>query len=496
LGRAIAEAGDDGRLAALRETLRQRSEATAAAAARERVLALGTAAYLAFENRNYVQAAGDAREALKLAPQDKRYRLLLMNALSRNGQYEEALAVADEVIATDAKDAVSLAQRGVIRQRLGLQALAREDYDAALAASHLPVATEIGLLADLGRPAQARARYLQAQASGELAAMPGVDAAYLAVRVGEDAAASAAFAGADAAGKLPDTAYQDAAFADVRLGLDAQAIAYFKRSIDDEGALKLRMEPQMLFATRRAVAEVSRTSGAIASLTYRGAVSGLGLGPGGGGGGDSLQAGVETWWRPWGYNNGRYAEVFARAFDTLYSKEGGATGAQSLQAAVGIRYKPLSETNLVGSLSRVFSRSGGRNDWLAQIGYSGGTGGDLRVDAPAWWTTRVSAEAGRYLTGRQTYALAQLQAGRSMVLGDEARRWVLFPHLSVAADYDSSAVETSSVGAGPGISLRYWFREDVYNAPRSYLDLTLQYRLRVSGAQRARGVFLNSTLSY
>ncbi|MES2972731.1 MAG: bacteriophage N4 adsorption protein A [Pseudomonadota bacterium] len=294
--------------------------------------------------------------------------------------------------------------------------------------------------------------------------------------------------------KLASTAQHDAAFAAVRAGDDAEAIDYFKRTIDDVNALKLRMSPQLLFNTRRAVAEVSRETGVIASLSYRGAVSGLGLVPGAGT--DTLQAGVEAYWRPWGYRNGRYVELFARAFETLYSKGGGATGGDTLQSAIGIRYKPLTDTNIVASFSRVFAAQGGRDDWLAQLGYSAGSGGDLRVDAPAWWTTRISAEAGRYLEAGRSYALAELQAGKSFRLGDDSGRWVLFPHLSVAADYDSAAAEQASLGIGPGISARYWFNEDTYSAPRSYVDITLQYRARLAGAQRAKGVFLNTTLSY
>lgn len=391
-----------------------------------------------------------------------------------SGDYRQAVTLAQE--------ATRLAPGNTDWQRL----LAEARYGLA--------AQEIGALADQGRRPEARQRLEQARASGELAAAADVDIAYLNARVGDDAQALAAFNRAGASGKLANSAWQDAAFAAVRAGEDDQAIDYFKRTIDDVNGLKLKMSPQLLFNTRRAVAEVSREGGVIASLSYRGAVSGLGLVPGAGT--DTLQAGVEAYWRPWGYRNGRYVELFARAFTTLYSKGGGATGSDTVQSALGIRYKPLTDTNLVGSFSRVFAAPGGRDDWLAQIGYSGGSGGDLRVDVPAWWTTRISAEAGHYLDAGRSYALAELQAGRSMRVGDAEGRWVLFPHLTLAADYDSAALDKSSIGIGPGISARYWFNEDTYSAPRSYVDITLQYRARLAGAQRAKGVFLNTTLSY
>ena len=51
---------------------------------------------------------------------------------------------------------------------------------------------------------------------------------------------------------------------------------------------------------------------------------------------------------------------------------------------------------------------------------------------------------------------------------------------------------------GAGISARYSFREDHYNAPRSYIDWTLQYRTNVGGGQRdrAKGWFMSLSLWY
>ncbi|MEO8384323.1 MAG: tetratricopeptide repeat protein [Betaproteobacteria bacterium] len=502
----IAQAGDDGRLAAIRASIRNRvtdtpapiSVATATAVPRDAAFDAATAAYKAFDEKDFVLAVGSARQAVTLSPQKREYQLLLVNSLFRTGEYAEAERVADVALAADSNDAALLAQRGFIRQHLDKEAMARSDFEAALRVGNLPVVTEIGLLADLDRKGEAKRRFERAQTDREFANVLDVDVAYLAVRVGKDDDALAAFNRADAAGKLPNTSYQDAAFAAVRALQDDAAIGYFKRAIDDTNrgdALKLRMEPQLLFNTRRAVAEVSRTFGVITSLSYRGAVSGLGPAPGTRSATDSLQAGVEIYWRPFGYRNGRYTELFARAFETLYNKGGGATGGDTLQSALGIRHKPFSQTNVVVSLSRVFTPSGRNNDWLAQIGYSGGSGTDLRVDAPSWWTTRVAAEAGRYLSARQSYALANVETGKSFRMNSESM-WVLFPHLALAADYDSTASEQSAFGIGPGLNARYWFRDDIYNAPRSYLDTTLQYRFRIGGAARAEGVFLNTTLLY
>jgi hypothetical protein len=51
------------------------------------------------------------------------------------------------------------------------------------------------------------------------------------------------------------------------------------------------------------------------------------------------------------------------------------------------------------------------------------------------------------------------------------------------------------MAAGPGIALRYYFREDHYHTPRSYLDWTAQYRFAIGGgaSDRAEGLFMNLT---
>lgn len=457
--------------------------------------ALASAAYRAMEQRQFAQAATAAQQAVQLAPDNREYPRLLVDALLADGRYAEAEKASDAVVSANPQDGAARAQRGTIRQKLGKTAAARDDFEAALQLGNLSAATEVGLLADLGRERDARRRFDQAVIAGELEKLAPADFAYLAARVGDDEKAVEMFAKADGAGQLPNTAYQDAAYASVRTYRDDEAVGYFKRSIDDANALKLKMEPQMLFDTRRAVTDVSREWGVFASLGYRNAVGGGGSSSGVPGS-STLQAGVEAYWRPWGYWNGRYAEVFVRAFETLYSKGGGATGSSTLQGAVGIRKKLLTDHNVVASIARVFGNGSGNDDWLGQLAYSSDAGSDLRVDVPSWWTVRTFAEVGRYFSAKRDYALANIAAGRSFRMGDSDGRVVLFPHVGAAADYDSALSPRSSVGAGPGLNLRYWFREDRYHAPRSYLDATLGYRARLAGSSRAQGVFFTTTLSY
>jgi hypothetical protein len=180
---------------------------------------------------------------------------------------------------------------------------------------------------------------------------------------------------------------------------------------------------------------------------------------------------------------------------TLDTRGAGSTGGDSFQGGIGVRWKPLTTQNLVLSISRTFGPEVD-DDWLAQIGYSWDYGTDLRVDVPSWWTTRLYAEVGRYLENDINYGIASAMFGRSYVVSADGRS-VLFPHLFAGIEYTSNdPVAKTSSGIGPGVSLRRWFREDVYNAPRSYFDLTLQYRARLSGDDRMKGLFLNGLLSY
>ena len=140
-------------------------------------------------------------------------------------------------------------------------------------------------------------------------------------------------------------------------------------------------------------------------------------------------------------------------------------------------------------------------------------------------TTRQLGESSGQLKRQQVFASTELRVGRSMRV-DALPGIVFFPHLVGAADWlwqkdrasdmhfsDTDLIKLSqigndwsltseerswSIGAGPGLSIRYWFREDHYHAPRSSLNWSMQYRVPIGGGatERAKGLFMNLTLSY
>ena len=474
-----------------------------AAPAGDPAYVLAAATYKALADKDNRLALADARQAVRLDPENMDYQVMLLNTLVLNGQLEEADGVATEVIRRGKPSAQLLVQRGDIRAKLGQKVNADNDFSAALKLGTLPLAQKLALQIRLNRKADARATLDEAAKKGENLASSDRDLAYLAISVGDDAKALDAFARSDTVQKLGVNPLQDAAFTAIRAERDPQALAYLTRAADliYTTPLELRSSSELtsLLNIRRNIAQVSREWGANASLSYRGTASSLGLGGAtSANSNDSLQLGAEVYWRPFGYRNGKLFEVYARAFETPYSKAGGLTGASSIQGSVGLRWKPFATENFVLALGRLFPvGSKMASDTLAQVAYFNGSGGELRTDSPSWWTQQYYAEAGRYFQHPQTYGAANARIGRSFRLDTISSDLVAFPHAVLAADYSNAYVQRSAVGMGPGINFRYWYREDTYSSHRSYVDFTLQYRAKLSGdEQRSKGTFLTLLTSY
>ena len=471
-------------------------------------------AYAALARKDPATAGALATEAIRRAPQNPAYRRLLVSALGEQKRVPEAIAAASEGLKITGDDARLLAQRGRLRQQSGDDSGARQDFTQALAMGSLPAYEEASLYAAIGQRRTARERLQQARDTGELESMSDLQIAYLSVQAGDDDGAHASFRQSDAVTPLTPTATQDAAYNAIRVNDDAQAVAYFKRVIDAQASGDLDMPAQQLFDTRRTVGDVSRRIGLTSTTSYRGnnSSSGLSSAPGSGSSSnDSLQNSTELSWRALGYRNARFVELYGRITDTLWSKNGDSdTGFDALQGAVGIRVKPFTSLNVMAAFERTFplGSSDVDGDWLVRLGYGSSVGTDLRVDASSWWTSQFFAEAGHYINDSRDYFNSEWQVGRSYAIGGAGSRWITFPHVVAAFDYDSKMnsgtdadgrIESSSGkagGVGVGNNVRYWFREDAYNAPRSYVDFSLQYRVKVLGDDRAQGVFGRLTYSY
>jgi hypothetical protein len=115
---------------------------------------------------------------------------------------------------------------------------------------------------------------------------------------------------------------------------------------------------------------------------------------------------------------------------------------------------------------------------------------------PSWWTVQDYAEVGHYVSNGWNYGTGYIEAGRTWRLDTISPKLTVFPYAVVGMDYDSSINHSIPVGMGVGISSRYWFRDGFYDSPKSYVDVSVQYRWRLTGDNRAGGVFFGTVLSY
>ncbi|MGX9556037.1 bacteriophage N4 adsorption protein A [Pseudomonas brassicacearum] len=489
---------------------------------RQLAVPLATQGYRALEQGNTVLAVDQARKAVAWAPEIAANQQLLISALLAAKADVSAEQAASAALALDDHQAAPWILRSFARNRQGKTQAAQDDLHQAQS------------LAGLSAGEARDIRFAQAQSSppvllcqestygltcsispgntGGQAPVSDLQLAYNWVRAGDDESAHAAFRKADATARLAPAPAQDAAYNAMRVHEDDEAVAYFKRVIDGQKTAETPLSPQQLFDTRRTVGDVSRRLGLTSTTSYRGSSSsGLSAAPGTSSSGsesnDLLQNSTELSWRPLGYRNGRFVELYGRITDTLWSKNSESdTGADALQGALGVRVKLFSSVNIMAALERTFplGSSNVDGDWLVRLGYGSSIGTDLRVDVPSWWTSQLYAEVGHYINDSRDYFNSEWQVGRSYAIGGTGSRWVTFPHVVAAIDYDSKMKSEAgggfssgdAGGIGIGNNVRYWFREDAYNAPRSYVDLSLQYRARMFGEDRAKGVFARLTYSY
>lgn len=465
--------------------------------------------YLRVQMKRSAAAADDFSAALatgRLPPGEARgVRLALADAAMSAKQPARALDALAPLARERSYDVA--ARRSFALQALGRheEALAAFDLGGSLARTPTERSTmtsgAIGELVALGRKDEAKARFAQALAAGTLSGMKTLDLAYLASQVGDTAAAYAYFHQAEEEGSLRrGPALVDAAYAAKRTFHNAEAVSLLEQAVDANAEGKLPLPAQNLFGLRREAADIGRTWGAYASVSY-GAVgvapsSPLAPPPSGG---HTIQGGAEVYWRPpgIGYQNGALFEVFGRVFQTWYDETGGATGATTTQGSVGVRWKPISDQNLVLEVSRLFPIGAlAREDVLFRVAYSTGDGTDLRVDVPDWNYWQVYGEGDYFTQTPETLGNFEARWGRSYRLDALSSRLVLTPFVAIGGAYDSLLATPGTLSAGPGLTVRNWFREDAYRAPMSYLDLTVQYRFRLAGDDRGSGWFAGAFLSY
>lgn len=450
--------------------------------------------YALLEQGRADEAVEAARRAVAADPGSIDYRLLLVDALLRADRPSQAYEIlgapqADEDYRVSARRAEAATRAGLTIESIAAwNAASRTAPDASARA--FAIRSEILARLQVSDAQGARDLFDHAWASGALQGPAPLDTANIAVAVGRDHEAQAAFRSADAARALGGADALNAGYSARRIGDDDAAVRWFSRGLDT-WPQDAAFDEQRRFEVRREVEVLQRRWGASASVSSGPAPT---LASGVVGADTVVQAGGEIYHRLGGYEVGRPLEVFGRVYATVESDAGLPTGGDTLQGWIGLRYKPLSDTNLVLEASRMIALGDlARDDWMLRAAWSAEAGGDLRFDAASWPAWRVYADVAHLIDAEQTLAVAETRLGRAFRTGE---RDIVTPFVSVRGVYDSLLADGAAFGAGPGVGWRHWFREDRYAAPASYIDLSVGYQFGLSGDDRAQGVFVGLNLNY
>jgi bacteriophage N4 adsorption protein A len=444
------------------------SGAAAAPPLAGRAYELADAAYKAIEAEQLDQALGLATEALALEPGHPSLVVLQADVLSRLGRDAEAYERLRGLGAPDL-GGNGLAQRGYLALKLRNRDAAEADFAAAMKAGDLS--------------AEARANV-----ASELA--------YLALARKDDAAAERWFRVAlegRGTGASRASLYADAGYTAMRRADNDTAVQLLSRAVDEWHAAPPARKPfdeQSLYGLRRSVDSLSRMFGATFSVGHGSVASGSTLAPGALG---VLQAGAEVFFRPpgIGYRDGRIFEVYANGFQAVDAEEREfPTGSQSRVGGVGLRYKPLRDHNLVLALEyrAAIGEQAGEDDWLLRAGWSASRGTDWEPVRASWFTWQAYTETVYFTRAERWVQPFEARVGYSWKLSPSPAT-VVTPFAGIGGEFDEAQSEKWAAGIGPGIAVRHWFRDSRHRAYASYIDLSLQYRFRVTEAQRGEGWF-------
>lgn len=316
-----------------------------------------------------------------------------------------------------------------------------------------------------------------------------LDLAYVLLRVGADEEALAVFEGRCKA-NMTSASHMDAGYAARRLQRNQQAADHFKAALD---AGRQQTPPAFdtvtEFGIKRGIDSLERQWGLSAGAFYRGDRSPAG-------GGSVGQGLVEAYWQPpvIGNRDGKLFQVYGRVGLNALTPAS-AVQTDSLQGAVGVRYKPFSDLNLLVAGERLFPiGDAAMSDWLLRAGYSIGFNTDIQPDKTTYFTGQLYGEAAYFVDQDRFIGTVEGRAGVDTHLGSSNLLGSLYA--SGAYNYDAAEVRKSVAAIGAGVGLRYWFRETQYRAPSSFVQFDVMYRFKVGPSDRAAGLVLQSSLSF
>jgi tetratricopeptide (TPR) repeat protein len=269
--------------------------------------------------------------------------------------------------------------------------------------------------------------------------------------------------------------YEELGYVYAALGDTNRAVEWFKKAIDAQRRIAdTAAEREHVVRLQGEVARMSKRFDFAAYLAYRSSSRQPATGTAGPIGGTlPSQSGVELAYQPpmIGFRDERIFQVFGRL---LWNFEPGSLELDddSLQAGVGIRYKPLKTQNLFLSAERLIAiGDAALDDWLLRALYSWEY---APVTRPHGSLSNYTTLFG-YFVDHSIWAL--YGEARQGVTWHAASKVLVTPHVVLDARYQDSRGPTDSfVEGGAGVSLRYLFNESQYEGYRSSAELLLQYK--------------------
>jgi bacteriophage N4 adsorption protein A len=312
--------------------------------------------------------------------------------------------------------------------------------------------------------------------------------AYAYQRNGQILRAEATFRAAVA--QTPDRValYHDLAYVQSNLGKQTEAVESLREAIDlrraeaptpaEQGRPDFDL-PQM----REEYATLARQFGATLYESYR--PNGGSFVPQSSGGSIPSQGGVEGSYYPSG--------LFERSDDPLQftsrllwtnKPHSLAIDQSSLQAGVGVRYKPFqAATFFVGAERLLKIGADSQNDWLLRASF--GLGRQVAPQYGYWhWNySQLYVDAGFFTRSSTTAVYAELRQGITL---RATTNFLITPHVVLVDRRQTPDPERSSVfEGGPGISFKYFFNSDGYKPQWSTVDFVVQYRERIASDGRS-----------
>lgn len=270
---------------------------------------------------------------------------------------------------------------------------------------------------------------------------------------------------------LNDNLLLDTAYAYGRQGQNDELRHYLEKTIEVSpgrfpGASS--EEKARLFYARRAYSDLTRTFGLRTGMQYHRT------------NGEYFWQGIqEIYWQPY-YVHGRLVQIFGQFFGVPSATQPSLVG-HSNAANLGVRLVPFSGYNLVLTLEHLFKMGKNmRDEPRLRIGYSWDDGLDWNPVRAHWKYVSLFSEFVWSIKYNETIFNAEFRYGRSFKLSFADPFLVVSPHVFFYTDSYSEALDREDKRRnfiGPGLHLRKWYRQDQYNAPQSYFDIVLHYRI-------------------